>query len=254
MRSSRSLPTLAVLVTWVAFAACAASGVTPPLDDEGDGDTGTKADRNSGPGDPHAADTGTDGRNDAADTRPFACIASEAPSPDLVINEVDYDSVGTAEDQEFLEIFNRSSAPRSLDGLEVVFFNGNASPNKDFKHVDLSPLGSLPNGAYLVIGSRTVDAGAGVPFIPIDPSTIQNGPRDAVAIMDKTTHRVLDSLSYEGALTEPCNLSEGTETSAQDSNENEGSLIRSPNGTDTNNASADWKFTSHPTPGAANVE
>ncbi|WP_394844091.1 lamin tail domain-containing protein [Pendulispora brunnea] len=253
MRFSRSLPTFAVLVTLVAFAACAASGVTPPLDDDGDGDTGTKPDRGSGPGDPNLADTGTDSQNDTGEGGSFACTPSSGPSQDLVINEIDYDSVGSDEGQEFLEIYNRSAAPRSLDGLEVVFFNGEAS-GKDYKHIDLTPLGTLPKDGYLVIGTRNIDAGTTAPFLLVDPNTIQNGPRDAVAIMDRATHRVIDSLSYEGALTEPCNLSEGTETTAQDNNDTVGSLIRVPNGSDTNVAGTDWKFTSTPTPGAANPQ
>ncbi|WP_394833633.1 lamin tail domain-containing protein [Pendulispora rubella] len=250
MRCSRSLPTFAVLVTVVAFAACAASGVTPSLDDQGDGDAAAKSDRGTGPGDPNPADTGADSRNDAGEGGLFTCTPSSGPSPDLVINEIDYDSVGSEEQQEFLEILNRGNADRSLEGLEVVFFNG--GDRTDLKHVDLTPAGTLPAGGYLLIGTNTFDAGVPVRFLPIDAKVIQNGPRDAVAILDRTTHQVIDSLSYEGVYNDACNLSEGTETTAQDNNDTPGSLIRAPNGTDTNVASADWKFTSTPTPGTAN--
>jgi hypothetical protein len=37
-----------------------------------------------------------------------------------------------------------------------------------------------------------------------------------------------------------------------DSTTTNGSLIRSPNGLDTNNAAADWMFSPTPTPGAPN--
>ena len=41
--------------------------------------------------------------------------------------------------------------------------------------------------------------------------------------------------------------------SVADSNTIEGSLIRSPDGTDTDDAAADWRFTTTTTRGAANV-
>ncbi len=50
-------------------------------------------------------------------------------------------------------------------------------------------------------------------------------------------------------------LVEGTALSASvaDSNTVNGSLARLPDGTDNDNASADWAFSSTPTPGASNV-
>jgi hypothetical protein len=72
---------------------------------------------------------------------------------------------------------------------------------------------------------------------------------------------VLDALSYEGSIiaaiitgiVRTFSLVEGTPTSAVDSNSITGSLARIPNGTDTNNAQTDWRFTTTPTPGGANV-
>jgi hypothetical protein len=51
------------------------------------------------------------------------------------------------------------------------------------------------------------------------------------------------------------NLVEGTvlPTSVEDSNTVAGSLIRNPDGNDTNDAAADWAFTTTVTRGAANV-
>ena len=48
---------------------------------------------------------------------------------------------------------------------------------------------------------------------------------------------------------------EGTALAATvaDSNTDNGSLARLPDGQDTNDAAADWRFTTTPTPGAANV-
>ena len=73
----------------------------------------------------------------------------------------------------------------------------------------------------------------------------------------------VDALSYEGAITAAqigtatttVSLVEGTVLAATvaDSNTAAGSLIRNPDGHDTNNAATDWVFTTTVTRGAANV-
>ena len=50
------------------------------------------------------------------------------------------------------------------------------------------------------------------------------------------------------------NLVEGTPTSAEDRNSGSVSLVRFPNGSDTDDANTDWRASNTPTPGAANVE
>ncbi len=84
-----------------------------------------------------------------------------------------------------------------------------------------------------------------------------------MALINTSTQTVIDALSYEGAMTAvtitgfpgPVSLVEGTAlaTAVADSNTVDGSLSRIPDGQDTDNANADWKFTKQPTPGAANV-
>nr|MBA2383557.1 hypothetical protein [Actinomycetota bacterium] len=89
----------------------------------------------------------------------------------------------------------------------------------------------------------------------------QNGAPDGVALVDTAAGTLLDALSYEGAITAATigsstfDLVEGTvlPTSVADSNTVAGSLIRFPDGSDTNDAATDWRFTATPTPGAANV-
>jgi hypothetical protein len=49
------------------------------------------------------------------------------------------------------------------------------------------------------------------------------------------------------------NLVEGTATHAADSNTVVQSLVRLPDGNDTNDAATDWAVSSTPTPGTANV-
>jgi hypothetical protein len=104
--------------------------------------------------------------------------------------------------------------------------------------------GTLAAGAYLVVAAE-----------------LQNGAPDGVALLDTTTGALTDALSYEGPITAAqiggavYSLVEGTVLSAEvaDSNTANGSLIRSPNGRDTDDAASDWAFTTTPTPGAANV-
>jgi hypothetical protein len=176
----------------------------------------------------------------------------------LVINEVDYDQVGT-DSGEFIEIYNPTSAAVSLSNLAVVLVNG--SDNVEYTRVGLGSAGTLPAGGYLVIADNGVIVPAGVPVIRLGTSNkIQDGAPDGVALIDTDSHTLVDALSYEGSITAALidgfttsvSLVEGTATTALDSNSVDGSLGREPNGTDSQNAAGDWQFDSTPTPGVAN--
>ncbi len=180
----------------------------------------------------------------------------------LVINEIDYDSVGT-DTSEFLEIYNPTANPISLATISVAFING--SNNAEYDRTDLGTLGTLGAGQYLVVGSTSVLMNVNAPALKIhfkgtgDQDRIQNGAPDGVALIDTSTLSVLDALSYEGSITAgvinglgATNLVEGSPTTAADSNTQLGSLARIPNGTDTNDAVNDWGFTPTPTPGTQN--
>jgi hypothetical protein len=181
----------------------------------------------------------------------------------LVINEVDYDNVGT-DSAEFVEIYNGGTAPINLTGYNLVLING--ANNTAYKTVDLGQAGTLMPGQYLVIGSNAAlaNASSGALTISFGAGTdyVQNGSPDGLAIVNSTTNTLVDALSYEGAMTMAqipglgtVSLVEGTAlaTSVADSNTAQGSLCRMPNGQDTNNASADWKFCTTLTPGAPNM-
>jgi hypothetical protein len=172
------------------------------------------------------------------------CTGGGPPPPppedaDLVVNEVDYDQVGTDADG-FVELKNTGSAAATLDGIAVVLVNG--GDGAEYDRVALT--GSLAAGAFLVV-----------------PVEMQNGAPDGVALIDTATKTLLDALSYEGEIHaatidgQVYDLVEGTPLAATvaDSNSVDGSLSRLPDGTDTNDAAADWAFTSTKTPGAANV-
>jgi Lamin Tail Domain len=160
-------------------------------------------------------------------------------TPTLVINEIDYDQVGT-DTSGFVEIRNDGSTEATLDGVALVLVNGGDSTEYD--RVALT--GTLAAGAYLVVSK---DA--------------QNGAPDGVALVDTASATLLDALSYEGSITAAVidghtySLVEGSQLAATvaDSNTADGTLIRNPDGADSDDAASDWTFTTTPTPGAANV-
>ena len=181
----------------------------------------------------------------ATDLIMLTCEAGGSPPPPpsgtaLVINEIDYDQVG-ADTAGFIEIENIGSAEVSLDGIAVVLVNG--GDGVEYGRKALS--GTLAPGARLVVD---VDG--------------QNGAPDGVALIDTGSGALLDALSYEGAITSATiggatyDLVEGTVLPVEvaDSNTVDGSLARIPDGRDTDDAAADWVFTTTATPGAANVK
>ena len=161
------------------------------------------------------------------------------PAVGLVINEVDYDQVGTDGDG-FVELKNVGSTAAALDGIALVLVNGGDSA--EYERVELT--GSLAVGAHLVV-----------------PAEMQNGAPDGLALIDTASKALLDALSYEGEIHaatidgQAYDLVEGTPLAASvaDSNTVDGSLSRLPDGADTNDAATDWAFTTTKTPGAANV-
>ncbi len=178
------------------------------------------------------------------DTVLFRCVAGSNPPPPppaakLVINEVDYDQVG-ADGAGFVEIKNTGTTALPLADIALVFVDG--ADSEEYRREPLT--GTLAAGGYQVVA--------------IDP---QNGSPDGLALIDTSSGSLLDALSYEGSITSALigtktyNLVEGTALAATvtDSNTANGSLIRNPDGKDTNNAAADWVFTTTLTRGAANV-
>ena len=157
----------------------------------------------------------------------------------IVVNEIDYDQVG-ADGGGFVELRNNGSAAADLAGLALVLVDG--SDGQEYDREALT--GTLAAGAHLAIDIEA-----------------QNGAPDGVALIDTATGGLLDALSYEGAITAAqirsatYSLVEGTVLAAAvaDSNTITGSLIRNPDGRDTNDAASDWVFTTTPTKGAANV-
>jgi hypothetical protein len=182
-------------------------------------------------------------------------------APNLVINEIDYDQIGT-DTTEFIEVLNKGTNTIDLGHYALAFING--ANNLEYLRVNLN--GPISAGQYLVVASTNltgIAAGARVIYFPSDHDNIQNGAPDGVAMINTGSLSIHNAFCYEGAMTAANingfsgtrSLVEGTALSASvaDSNTAIGSLARLPDGTDNGNASADWAFTSTPTPGAANV-
>ena len=180
----------------------------------------------------------------------------------LVINEVDYDMVGT-DNAEFIEIYNGTGAAIDLTSYSLVLVNG--SNNATYTTVKLGPAGMLASKGYLVVGAATVVVAAPALKLNFVGATdqVQNGSPDGIALINTATSTLVDAFSYEGAMMSTTvtglpgmvSLVEGTflPVAVADSNMVAGSLSRLPNGKDTNNAATDWNFTATSTPGAANV-
>jgi hypothetical protein len=129
-----------------------------------------------------------------ADTR-TAMVNVVAATGGLIINELDYDNIGT-DAAEFVELYNASAAPVDLADIAVVMVNG--SDSREYARVRLS--GTLAPGAYAVVANAMVAVPMGVARFTLADNTIQNGMPDAVALVRISTARVIDALSYEGAI------------------------------------------------------
>ncbi|MEI6749741.1 MAG: MopE-related protein [Bacteroidales bacterium] len=172
----------------------------------------------------------------------------------LVINEIDYDQVGT-DNAEFIELYNPCSSSIDLSSYSVLLVNG--SNNAVYYTIPLPSVMLAANDYFVICGS-----GSGTPNcdMQVTPGTdwIQNGAPDGVALVNIIQNFLADALSYEGPITNVVpygwSLVEGTllPVSTADSNIGIFGLSRIPDGVDTNNAAADWKLTII-TPGTANV-
>lgn len=171
----------------------------------------------------------------------LTCRAEVDPEalPKVVLNEIDYDQVGS-DTGGFVELQNVGRGAADLGGLAVVLVDGGTSAEYD----------TIPLSGALLPGEFRV--------VQVDP---ENGAPDGVALFDTVDQVVLDALSYEGAIraaaigTGTFDLVEGTALPAgvADSDTTLGTLSRLPSGSDTDDAATDWAFTRRPTPGDVNL-
>ena len=106
---------------------------------------------------------------------PIGALTPAAAAPaDVVINEVDSDTAGT-DMLEFVELYDGGAGNTPLDGLVVVFYNGNGDVS--YAAYDLDGFTTDSSG-YFVLGNLGVSP---APSITFGNNWLQNGP-DAVAL------------------------------------------------------------------------
>ena len=201
-------------------------------------------------------DGAKNGEETALDCGGPTCKACSLPG--LVINEVDYDNAEADDPIEFIEVVNTTADPIALAGHALVRVNG--SNNLGYLTIDLAPAGVIGAGQYLVVGTAAVEVPpAALKLNLAKGNTVQNGEPDGIALVNTAKGVVLDSLSYEGSMLAvtlagvngPVSLVEGSPCAFAD--KGAGSLVRAPDGYDTNNTGVDWGFAQTPTPGAPNM-
>ncbi|XP_034050072.1 uncharacterized protein si:ch211-183d21.1 [Thalassophryne amazonica] len=94
---------------------------------------------------------------------------------DFLINELNTDTPGPAEDGEYIELWHPSGRRVSLQGVWVLLFS--AHNNRPYREISLSGHFTTSKGYFLLGSDRLVPA----PSLRLPPNTIQNGP-DAVAL------------------------------------------------------------------------
>lgn len=166
----------------------------------------------------------------------------------VVINEVDYDQIGT-DNAEYIEIKNVGETAFPLQYLSVVFINGNNGGAVEYRTIQSESWPALAPGDYFVIcGNQGLTINCDHAATPAT-NLIQNGSPDAIVLMSSLDETVYDVLSYGGDVP---GYTEGTGTSAEDTNLQDGlSLSRWPDGSDTDDNDTDFVI-GCPTPGAAN--
>lgn len=187
---------------------------------------------------------------DSCDPITRDCVHTPLPCPGgPVINEIDYDQPGT-DSMEFIEIFNPGPDPFLLDTAMLELVNGNGEVV--YRTVELALAGpALLPGQFLVYGPLAVVAGLPgdtlVMASDLDTNIIQNGTPDGVVLWDQ--FGILDSVAYEGPMQA---AGEGSPAPA-DPNDVEASLVRCPDGFDTDDNGADFWLAPLPTPGVPNL-
>jgi hypothetical protein len=202
-----------------------------------------------------------------------ACLALAAmlgltstTSADLLINEIDSDSVNqpTTDAFEFVELYETSGSSIVLDDYVLVYFNGNG--NVVYRAMDLDGLRTNAQG-YFTAGSI---AGAD---LAVPGNTLQNGV-DAVALYrgtaaefpngtPPTKTNLIDAVVYktgadvDGVGLDTALLDRGSivDEFSRDGTAATGALDsvgRFPNGSGLPRDTTNWTFMT-PTPGAANV-
>ena len=165
---------------------------------------------------------------------------------ELVINEIDYDTPGSSDTAEFVEILNPGASAVDLSGYRIELVDGSGGE----AYATYTGSGQLGAGKYFVIGDTAViqpdpPVPVGTVTLALDSKGLQQGP-DIVRIVKISTEKVMDAVQYEGR------ANGAGEGASAPSDTDVKSIGRCPNGSDTNDNGADF-VTMAPTPGKTNT-
>ena len=190
--------------------------------------------------------TGSPAAGEAYNT-PAAINEAVVEPAELVVNEIDYDQVGT-DTAEFIEIYNPGSAPVNLGQFAIDLVNGNGGTV--YNTISLPGVDLAAGDYFVVCGDAATVPECDLDVAP-DTNLIQNGAPDAVAIVETASGDIVDAVSYEGDTANPYTEGSGTGL-IDDPTIDFAGISRYPNGTDTNQNNVDLSLRCI-TPGGANV-
>ena len=114
---------------------------------------------------------------EAINTLGASNVVATAALPDVVINEVDADQVGT-DDAEFVELYDGGAGNTDLTGMSIVFVNG--SNNLVYESYDLDGMSTDGDGYFVLCSDVATVANCDLDAIP--GNGLQNG-EDGVALV-----------------------------------------------------------------------
>lgn len=180
-------------------------------------------------------------------TAVFQLVASFKVSanftPNLIINEVDYDQ-GTIDGAEFVEITNIGTSESNLDLYNVRFVDGSGVIGVEYNTIDLPAVTLMPGEYYVICSNIDAVVNCDLDFAGF----IQDGAPDAVALFSGDAR--VDSVSYEGNT--PAPYTEGSALLLLDDGTGFTGISRFPNASDIDNNDVDFS-TRCITPGLANI-
>lgn len=171
---------------------------------------------------------------------PGASNQAIVPDPTkLVINEIDYDQVGT-DGAEYVELTNNGFLTVDMTGLEVRFVNGASGGAAVYTTLSLNGFSLAPGDYFVVCANALIVTACDLDAPGSATDFIQNGAPDAVALAF-AGGAVIDTVSYEGSTSGGYTEGTGVSTGKADSNTvADIGLSRFVDGNDTGNNDTDF--------------
>ncbi len=128
-------------------------------------------------------------------------LAGPAVSPHLVVSQFQSGGGGAGTfNDEFVEIFNRGSAPIDLNGYRVVYRSASGSNDVAVPFASWTSSTIIPPGGYYLIASTSYDGGV-TPNMTYDPAACQcsmgaGGGGLAIRLGSNNTGAIIDSVGW----------------------------------------------------------